>query len=54
MVQRENVHAVKSDHYSDYYLAWVCTMCSAVFPIAVKTKFLGGATPLYEDGRSND
>jgi len=44
---------VKS-HHSEYYLAWVCTMCSAVFPIAVKTTFLGGATPLYQDGRSND
>ena len=43
-----------SSSYGDLYLAWVCTMCSAAFPIAVQTKFFGGAKPLYEDGRPND
>jgi hypothetical protein len=55
LVCLEKVHVTRSDGaLSDYYLAWVCTMCSAAFPIAVQPKFFGGAKPLFVDGREND
>jgi hypothetical protein len=35
-----------------YTQAWVCTQCSAVFPIAVAHKsVLGQFEPLYTDGK---
>ena len=51
----EKVHVTRSDGaVADYYLAWVCKMCSAAYPIAVRPKFFGGAKPLYEDGKAYD
>lgn len=38
-----------------YTLAWVCTDCSAAFPIAVgKGGLLRKAQPLYKDSKSSD
>ena len=35
-----------------YTLAWVCTECSAAFPIATgKGGIIRRASPLYEDGK---
>ncbi len=37
-----------------YTLAWVCTHCSAAFPIGVEGGFLRRVRPLYEDEESAD
>jgi len=55
LIRLERVNVSRNDGgYGDLYLAWVCTMCSAAFPIAVQPKFFGGAKPLYTDGRETD
>jgi hypothetical protein len=37
---------------SGFNYAWVCTQCSAVFPIAVaRKKVLADFEPLYTDGK---
>lgn len=50
----KDVRVERGEVVADYYLAWVCTMCSAAYPIAVHKKFIGGAVPLYTDGRAYD
>lgn len=54
LVLLQDVHALRGDGVPDYHLAWVCTMCSAAFPVAVRKKLFGGALPLYEDGKAYD
>jgi hypothetical protein len=47
---REREVAVGHDQ-AELSLAWVCTQCSAAFPIAVRQSIMRSFDPLYADGK---
>lgn len=55
MVMHDNVSIqAGGSNVLQYTRAWVCTHCSAAFPIAVEGGFLRRVRPLYEDENSTE
>ncbi|MEO8705242.1 MAG: hypothetical protein ABI867_34690 [Kofleriaceae bacterium] len=53
LVCLKKVSVFRHEHGIECHLAWVCTTCSAAYPIAVHNGLLK-AVPLYEDGKAYD